>query len=125
MRLAVSHRPYLRAVLRNGQRDHSTREGLLVVVELDVRLVLEGNVEGKSESAGRGPQVAEAGLPAVHIAIEADGVVGEPARHHVVDGVPGRAPVGGRLEAHVQIEGLLLRLLDSWGGGPRVGRERA
>ena len=67
--------------------------GVLIVVELDVRLVGERDVEREGKASSRGLMEAESGPPAPEIALEGERMVGELACGEVVRGIPGRAPV--------------------------------
>src|SRR5436309_10966472 len=66
---------------------------VLIVVELDRRLVGERDVEAEREASRRGLVKAERSPPAPQIALERERVIGELARREVVRGQPGRAPV--------------------------------
>src|SRR5947199_9167395 len=73
-------------------------EGLLLVVELDVGLIQQGDIEAEGEVAVRGLQKREARVPAVQIALEANGVGAELPRVEIVVRIPRRRPMRGRLE---------------------------
>src|SRR2546428_13385702 len=73
-------------------------EGLLLVVELDVGLIQQGDVEAEREVAVRGLEKREARVPAVQGALEANGVGPELPGVEVVVRGPGRRPMRGRLE---------------------------
>src|SRR5204863_7061133 len=73
-------------------------EGLLLVVELDVGLIQQGDIEAEGEVAVRGLQKREARVPAVQIALEANGVGAELPCVEIVVRIPGRRPMRRRLE---------------------------
>src|SRR2546426_2003676 len=73
-------------------------EGLLLVVELDVRLVEQGDIKAECEVAGRSLREREAGVPAVQVALQANEVSAELPRVEIVVGVPGRRPMCRRLK---------------------------
>src|SRR5882672_6546512 len=97
-RLQVSLREDSRAALvtsRSGKR-------VLIVVELDVRLVDQGNVEAEGEIAVCALREHEARAPAVQIALEAEVVIGELLRTEIVGALPARGPIRRRAEGHLQ-----------------------
>src|SRR5437667_8476947 len=80
--------------------------GVLIVIELDVRLVGERDVEREGKVSSRGLMEAESGPPAPEIALEGERMVGELACGEVVRGIPGRAPVPSRTEREIHGRGL-------------------
>src|SRR6266571_7517044 len=75
-------------------------EGLLVVVELDVRLVEQRNVEVEREVAVGALHEREGGVPAMQVARQLDVMLGELPRREIVARVPRQRPVGRRAERH-------------------------
>src|SRR5690348_16907076 len=71
-----------------GASRTGAREGLLLVVELDVGLVQQGNVKAEGEAAGRRAQERKARVPAVQVALQADRVVAELPGVEVVVRIP-------------------------------------
>src|SRR2546426_6560304 len=70
-----------------------SRERLLVVVEIDVRLVEERDVEVEGEVAVGALGEREARMPAVQIPLQPHVVLAKLASVEVVDRVPGQGPV--------------------------------
>src|SRR3989454_1345824 len=91
----VGNRSRARCVIWRGRL---LSEGLLLVVELDVGLIQQGDVEAEREVAVRGLEKREARVPAVQVALEANGVGPELPCVEVVVRVPGRRPMRRRLE---------------------------
>src|SRR2546425_1400698 len=105
-------------------------EALLVVVELDVRLVQQAHKERESEVAVRALQEREARVPAVQVALQLDDVLAELFGVDIVGRGPRRRPVLRGAERQSQRELLLasLRGVERAHGvgarpdaGPRVG----
>src|SRR5439155_7111252 len=92
----------------------------LVVIELDVRLVEEGDVEAEREVAVGALHEREAGVPAVQVALEAHVMLGELLGDEIVARSPRQRPVRGRAER--QREPHLLRGRTAFG---RAGKSSA
>src|SRR5207245_7874495 len=88
------------------ERTALLHEGVLIVVELDIRLVGERDVEREGKVSSRGLMEAESGPPAPEIALEGERMVGELACGEVIRGIPGRAPVPCRTEREIHGRGL-------------------
>src|SRR2546426_10777931 len=73
-------------------------EGLLLVVELDVRVVGQGDMRAECEAGGRSLGEREAPVPAAQDARQANEVRAGPAREGLGVEAPDRRPAcGGRL----------------------------
>src|SRR2546427_11888928 len=108
-------------------------EALLVVVELDVRLVQQAHKERESEVAVRALEEREARVPAVQIALQLDDVLAELLGVDVIGRRPRRRPMLSGAEAQSERELLIAsrssdqraeRVGSRADAGPRVGDGR-
>src|SRR3989475_329948 len=80
----------------------SSQQALLLVVELDVRLVQQRDGEVEREVAVWALEEREARVPAMQVAVQGDHVLAELAGVEVVRRRPPRGPVRGRAERQVE-----------------------
>src|SRR6266446_3014476 len=92
---AVGKRGRARCVIWRGRL---ASERLLLVVELDVRLVEQGHEKAEREVAGRSLREREARVPAVQVALQPNEVGSELPGVEIVIGRPGRRPMSRRLK---------------------------
>src|SRR5579859_1997185 len=106
-----------RHVPGGGQRTSRRAIRLLIVVELDVRLVDQGDVETEGEIAVGTLGEREPGVPATQIAVQTDEVLRELLGFEIVRRVPARGPVRRGAERHLQVHlGAARQILPDEGG---------
>src|SRR5882762_2874240 len=92
---AVGNRGRVRCVTWRGRL---LSERLLLIVELDVRLVEQGHEKAEREVSGGSFREREAGVPAMQVALQPNEVGAELPGVEIVIGSPGRRPVRRRLK---------------------------
>src|SRR5258705_962922 len=93
---------YFLVSLREDSQGSGVRKRVLVVVELDIRLIDQGDVEAEGEIAVGALREHETRAPAAEVALETEEVIGKLVCPEIERTVPVRRPVGGGTEVERQ-----------------------